>query len=180
MKKDLLKEVVIPEGVHAEIIGNVLKIKGKEGEVKKKFNTNKVEFKIHEGKISIGRKKATKNEKKMINTIWAHVKNMVKGVQEKFTYTLKVCYSHFPFTIEIKGREAIVKNFLGEKVPRKMELPEGVEVKVDKQEIIIKSADKELAGQAAANLETVTKVRNRDRRVFQDGIYITQKAGRDI
>ncbi|MEK6945750.1 MAG: 50S ribosomal protein L6 [Nanoarchaeota archaeon] len=180
MKKEIFKEIVIPEGVHAKVDGNVLKISGKDGEITRKMNLNKLEFKISEGKIVIGRKKATKNEKKIINTTAAHIKNMIIGVQKKFEYQLKVCFSHFPFTVEAKGNEILIKNFLGEKVPRKVDVQKDVEIKIDKQNITIKSADKELAGQAAANLEEATKVKNRDRRVFQDGIYITSKAGREI
>ena len=116
----------------------------------------------------------------MMNTIAQHVRNMIKGVQKKFEYKLKVCFSHFPMTVKQEDRKIIVQNFLGEKVPREMTLPEGVEVKVDKTEIIVRSVDKELAGQAAANFETITKIRGRDKRVFQDGIYITNKAERDM
>jgi large subunit ribosomal protein L6 len=180
MKKELFKEIEIPKGVEANINGNSLMVKGKEGEIVRKFNINKLEFEIKNNKILVGRKKATKNEKKMINTNSAHIKNMINGVQKKFEYNLKICFSHFPFTVELKGKEILIKNFLGEKVPRKIIIKEGVEVHLDKQNITVKSVDRELAGQTSADLEKVTKVRNRDRRVFQDGIYLTNKAGREI
>jgi len=180
MKKEIFQEIEIPEGVEAEIIENVLTIKGKEGEIKKKFNINKITFEKKDNKIIIRNKKATKNEKKMINTISAHIKNMIKGVQEKFEYVLKICSSHFPMSVEIVGNEAIIKNFLGEKIPRKAKIIENVNVEINGDIITINSHDKELAGQTAANFEKATKIRSRDRRVFQDGIFITSKAGREI
>ena len=80
----------------------------------------------------------------------------------------------------MKGKEALVKNFLGEKKPRKVSIIKGVEVDVNGQEINISSINKELAGQTAANFEKATRIPLRDRRVFQDGIFITEKAGRKI
>lgn len=180
MHKELFKEIEIPDGVEAEIEGNSIIIKGKEGEVKKKFDTSKLIFEKVGDKIRIGNKKSTKREKKMMNTITKHINNMIRGVQEKFEYHLKICFSHFPITVEIKGNDALIKNFLGEKIPRKMKILEGTEVKVDKEKITVRSADKELAGQTAANFEKATIISKRDRRVFQDGIFITNKSGKEI
>jgi len=180
MKKELYQKIEIPEGIEAEIAGRILKIRGPEGEIKKKFNANNLEFKKEDNKIILGNKKATKKEKKLMNTLVSHIKNMIKGVQEKFEYQLKICFSHFPITVEIKDKGAIIKNFLGEKIPRKTKIPEGAEVEIDKEIIKVRSADKELAGQVAANFEIATKIRKRDKRVFQDGIFIINKAGREI
>lgn len=180
MKKPLEQIIEIPEGVEVSFADRILKVKGPEGENSRELNLGNLDFKIEGKEIKISHAKATKNEKKMMNTVTAHVKNMIRGVQEKFTYELKVASSHFPMTVKVEGRNASVKNYYGEKIERKTTIPEGVEVEVKKDIIIVKSVDKELAGQAAANFEAITKVRNRDRRIFQDGIYITKKDGKEI
>ena len=180
MKKSLYQEIEIPEGVEVSIDRSSVTVKGPEGEVKKDFNIGKLVFKKENNKIIIGHESSTKSEKKIMNTITAHINNMIKGVQKKFEYKLKICFSHFPISAELGNNEVIIKNFLGEKIPRKVKIPQGAEVKIDGHIITISSFDKEIAGQAAANFETATKIRNRDRRVFQDGIYIINKAGREI
>ena len=180
MKKELFQTIEIPEGVEVKMEGNIVETKGVAGENKKEFDTTNLILEKKDNQIIIGNKKATKREKKMMNTLAAHIKNMIKGVQEKFEYQLKICFSHFPMTVEIQGNEAIVKNFLGEKIPRKVTILPEVEVKADKEMIIVSAIDKELAGQTAANFEKATRIPIKDRRVFQDGIYITHKAGREI
>ena len=178
MKKELSQTIEIPEGVEVNLDGEVVEVKGTEGENKKEFDTTNLSFEKKENQIIIGNKKATKREKKKMNTLASHIKNMIAGVQKKFEYQLKICFSHFPITVELQDNEAIVKNFLGEKIPRKVKIIEGVEVKADKEMINVSSIDKELAGQVAANFEKATRVPMKDRRVFQDGIYIIDKAGR--
>jgi large subunit ribosomal protein L6 len=180
MKKKLYREIEIPEGVEVSVDGGLFSAKGKEGENKREFDIYKLVFEKKGNKIIIGCDKATKREKKKMNTFASRVKNMIKGVQEKYEYQVKVCSSHFPMSVSNQGREFIVKNFLGEKIPRKAILPEGVDIEIKKDIITIKSIDKEKAGLAAAALERTTRITNKDRRVFQDGLYIINKAGREI
>ena len=180
MRKELFQKIDIHEGVEAEINKGVIKIKGSKGENQREFKLGKINIEKKENQIVLGHKTSTKKEKKIINTITAHIKNMIKGVQEKFEYKLKICSSHFPMTVEIQDDMATIKNFLGEKIPRKVKIPEGAEVEIQGEIITITSLNKESGGQAAANFEKATKIRNRDRRVFQDGIFITNKAGREM
>lgn len=180
MKKEFYQEIEIPSGIEVKKEGKKINVKGPEGESSKEFNFGKIKFENKDGKIILGYSASTRNYKRMINTITAHIKNMIKGVNQKYEYKLKICASHFPINVEIKGNEALIKNFLGEKTPRRCTLPKGIDIQVNKEIITIKSVNKELAGQAAANFETTTRVKNRDRRVFQDGIFIISKEGEEI
>jgi large subunit ribosomal protein L6 len=180
MKKEIIKKIEIPEGIEVKIDEGKISVKGKEGENSREFNINNMYFEKKGNELILGSKKATKVDKKIINSILAHIQNMIEGVQKKFEYQLKICFNHFPITVELSGNNVTIKNFLGEKIPRTTKIIEGCDVKLNKEIITVTSLNKESAGQTAANFEMATKIRNRDRRVFQDGIFIINKAGKEI
>jgi large subunit ribosomal protein L6 len=169
------KKVKMTEGVSAELKGTILVIKGPKGEISYDFPSKRVLVAIGSGEMLVTSQNVTKREKTLIGTYVAHIKNMMRGVVEPFVYKLKVCASHFPMTVKIDNGVLTVKNFIGEAVPRKLKLKEGADVKVDGQEITVIAVSKETAGQVAADIEQLTKRPGFDRRIFQDGIYITQK-----
>jgi large subunit ribosomal protein L6 len=179
-RKKLSQEIEIPHDVEVEIKDKEILVKGPEGENSRKFDMRKLKIEKKDGKILIENPSATRKEKRRINTMTAHLKNLILGVQKKFEYKLKICSVHFPITIENKGDKVLIKNFLGEKTPRKCQIPKKAEIEINKEIITVKSTDKEIAGQAAANFETATRVRNKDRRVFQDGIFIINKIGKEM
>ena len=57
-------------------------------------------------------------------------------------------------------------------------IPAGVNIEIKDKKIIVSSDSKESAGITVSNIEKATRIRNRDRRVFQDGIYLIEKPGR--
>lgn len=180
MKADIVREVVLEKGVSAKLNGKILTIKGPKGEVSREFRSPSITLAVTGDKITLHVSKGTKREKTMIGTFESHISNIVKGVQEPHVYTLKICSGHFPMNVAIVGKEFVVKNFLGEAVPRKAEMIPGVDVKITGNDITLSSPDKELAGMMASRIENLCRITDRDRRIFQDGCYITQKAGKTI
>jgi len=176
MHEDIEEKITIPEGVEAKI-NTELVVKGPKGELKRAFPCK---LEIKEKEVILKAKKATKNEKKIIKTSKAHINNMIKGVSEGFGYTLQICSVHFPMSVSVENGFVVIKNFLGETKERKAPMLPSVEVKVEGDLIKVFSADKEAAGQTAANIELATKIRNRDKRIFQDGIWIIEKAGKKL
>jgi large subunit ribosomal protein L6 len=178
MMQDINQKVKIPEGVTVEITDKIIKTKGPKGENEREISHRNIKISVENDNVIFSAIKPSKREKTMIGTFKAHIKNMMKGVSEGFIYKLKVASSHFPMTVSADGKELIVKNFLGEKIPRKCKIIQGVTVKVDGPTITVESTDIEKAGKIAGLIEQTTRITNRDRRVFQDGIYITQKPTR--
>ncbi|MDO8660620.1 MAG: 50S ribosomal protein L6 [Candidatus Woesearchaeota archaeon] len=180
MKIHIHEVIDIPQGITASIEGNLVTIKGKKDEVNKKLGDPIVIVKIEQNTFIIDCAKATRTEKAKAYAIIAHLNNMFKGVQEPYKYKLKICSGHFPMNCAVTNNQVTIKNFLGEKVPRIIKIKKGVSVKIDGVHIFVESANKELAGQTSADIEQATRIKGRDLRVFQDGIYIIEKASQPI
>jgi large subunit ribosomal protein L6 len=174
------EKLEFPEGVTATVDGSTVTVTGPKGEVKRTFKDVMVSLSGENGTVVIKCEKATKREKARAYSYRAHIRNMIRGVTEGHSYELKICASHFPMNVAINNKQIIVKNFLGEKVPRVVDLKEGAEVKLDGQVITIESPNKEVAGQIAGDIEQLCRITNRDKRIFQDGIYITMKDGKQV
>lgn len=178
--KKLEVEIEIPNGVDVTIAGGLITAKGPKGENKRVLFDPKVKIEKKENKIMVSAVKATKREKRTIGTFSAHIKNIIKGTTERFVYKLKVCSGHFPMTVTATKTDFQVKNFLGESIPRTIKLKHGVDVKVEGDIVVVESSDKEVAGQTAADIEQLTRITNRDRRIFQDGIWLIERFGKHV
>ena len=180
MNKDLERIIEIPEGVTVTANGNDFEVKGNGKETKKTFDLGKINVEVKDGKIILAAKGATRRESKMIGTTWAHLKNMIKGCGEDFVYELEICNVHFPMNVKKDGNKITIKSFLGETTERISKILAGANVDIKGSQITVTSHDIEAAGQTAANLEKATRLTGRDRRIFQDGIFITKKPYRII
>jgi len=178
--KQLKEQIDIPENVQIEIIGDIIKVKGPLGESQKKLLNPKIKFLKENNKLLLLSENASKREKTVLQTFKAHIKNLIKGTTIGFTYKLKTCTAHFPVDLSVKENKLIIKNFLGERKPRIAKILSGADVKIDNDIIIVSGINKEDVGQTAATIEQTCRVKNRDRRVFQDGIFIFEKAGKVI
>lgn len=110
-----------------------------------------------------------------VGTFRSHVRNMVHGVTKEWEYKMEVFYAHFPMDVSVEGDDIVITNFLGEKAPRRAAIRGDTDVQIDGEELTLRGPSKEDVGQTAANIEQLTRVTDKDSRVFQDGVYITEK-----
>ena len=180
MVEKSMKVIELPDGVNASLNGQILLIKGPKGEVTKTIKQHDISIEVSNKKILLKSDGDTKKIKKMVGTLTAHIKNMIKGSLQNHVYILKICSGHFPMNASVSGDKFIVKNFLGEKVPRTLKLKSNANLRVEGDLVYVTSTNKETAGQISADIEQLTKRPGYDTRIFQDGIYITNKDGKEL
>jgi large subunit ribosomal protein L6 len=173
------EEISIPTGITVTIKGSKIKVTGKLGSVEKDIKSKLIILKHDADKIVLESKTDRKKVLAILNTTKTVILNMLSGVERKYTYTLRGVYSHFPITLALKGKQFIITNYLGEKNPRTINVLDNVEVVIKGKDVIVTSVDKEDAGIVAGLIENKAKVSNRDRRIFQDGVYIISKGVQD-
>lgn len=178
--KRLEAVIPIPEECELKHEDRDLTVKGPKGEILRHLVDIHMDVKIEPTQITISYKSSGKKQKAQLFTARAHIKNMIKGVQEGYEYKLKICSGHFPMNVSLKGNKLEIKNFIGEKVPRTLTIKDGAKVEIKGDTIEVTGINKELVGQTAASIEKLTKRPGFDKRIFQDGIYITEKDGKKI
>ncbi len=169
------KRIEIPEDCQVEIDGKTVRVTGPRGTLERTFPEPQTRIRIEGNELVASTNISRKRTRALVGTIIAHVRNMFIGVRHGYTYEMKVVYSHFPITVEVQGREVIIKNFIGERGVRRARIIGDVDIKIHEDEVIISGIDIEHVSQTAANIQLACKIRDKDRRVFLDGIYVIRK-----
>jgi len=168
-------ELEIPEDVDAEVDHLELTVSGPEGSVTRQLWFPDVRVSVDDGAVVIETDADDAKTNATVGTFESHIENMLYGVTEGWEYRMQVHYSHFPMQVNVEGDEVVIENFLGEKAPRRAQIRGDTDVQVDGEELTLSGSDKEAVGQTAADIEQLTRVTDKDTRVFQDGVYIVEK-----
>ncbi|CAG8666687.1 16962_t:CDS:2 [Dentiscutata erythropus] len=184
--KDIYKdeELDVPDDVTITIKSRFVKVTGPRGTLTKDLRHINLELQPikskNENKIKLIVWHGSRKHVACLRTVKSHIQNMIKGVTKGFEYKMRYVYAHFPINVHIldDGGEVEIRNFLGEKVIRKVKMLEGVKVEISKNmkdEIILTGNDLENVSQSAANIQQSTTVKNKDIRKFLDGIYVSER-----
>jgi large subunit ribosomal protein L6 len=173
------KSVEIPEGVSVKLKGTTLTVKGPKGTLMRTFSHPRIKIKVTKQKVNLETMMPKRKENALIGTWEAHVGNMMEGVTAGYRYSMKVVYSHFPVKTIMKDTEFVIENFLGESHPRVAKIVGDTKVEIKGDSITLTGISLEEVSQSCANIELATKIRRYDPRVFQDGIYLTEKGAMD-
>lgn len=139
--------IATPQGTTVTVDGSLVTVKGPLGELSRTFTPDVV--------ISLsdeGLKVVPVKESNEVSAIWgttaAHLANMVAGVNK--AYVKKLILEGVGYRAEMKGNTLAMQ--LGFSHPVNMEIPAGLTVTSEKNNITISGSDKESVGRFAAQV----------------------------
>ena len=168
-------EIEIPDDVSAETDHLELTVEGPNGSVTRRLWYPDIDVSVADGAVVVATESDDAKTDATVGTFESHVANMIHGVTDGWEYTMEVYYAHFPMQVTVEGDEVVIENFLGERAQRRTPIRGDTDVQIDGETVTLSGSDKEAVGQTAADIEQLTKVTDKDTRVFQDGVYIVEK-----
>ncbi|KIM46081.1 hypothetical protein M413DRAFT_441144 [Hebeloma cylindrosporum] len=183
--RDVLKteQLEIPSGVDVTIKSRLITVTGPRGTLTKNVRHVDMDIRVVKDKTTVVTLAVWQGGRKHVaclRTIRTLINNMVIGVTKGFRYKMRSVYAHFPINciIQENGSVVEIRNFLGEKTVRHVNMLSGVAVSestAQKDELILEGNDIDNVSQSAASIQGICRVRNKDIRKFLDGIYVSDK-----
>ncbi|CAM1507122.1 Fc.00g067630.m01.CDS01 [Cosmosporella sp. VM-42] len=175
----------IPEGVKINIKSRIVTVEGPRGKLVKDLGHLAVNFGLpKKNTISIEIHHGNRKNVATLRTVKSHINNLIIGVTKGFRYKMRYVYAHFPINVNVDKNnetglyEVEIRNFIGEKIVRRVVMQEGVDVepsKSQKDELVLWGNSLENVSQSAADIQQICRVRNKDIRKFLDGLYVSEK-----
>ena len=146
------QEIVIPTNVKVTQNGNVITVVGSKGTLTKEFRDDII-INIANNTVTLNIKRNDKFSKSLWGTYASHIKNMIQGVETP--YQKKLILEGVGFKSDVKGKE--LQLALGFSHPVVVNIPEGLTVTAEKNNITVTGIDKELVGSFTAQVRDLKK-----------------------
>ncbi|WQF85046.1 Putative large ribosomal subunit protein uL6 [Colletotrichum destructivum] len=179
------ESLTVPQDVKVHIKSRVVSVEGPRGKLVKDLSHLAVNFSQPvKGTINIEIHHGSRKNVATLRTVRTLINNLIIGVTKGFKYKMRYVYAHFPINVNLEKNsetglwEVEIRNFIGEKLVRRIVMREGVDVAVSssqKDELVLSGNSLEAVSQSAADIQQICKVRNKDIRKFLDGMYVSEK-----
>ncbi|KAI0838954.1 60S ribosomal protein L9 [Hypoxylon sp. FL0890] len=180
-----LETLDIPEGVKVHIKSRNVTVEGPRGKLSKDLSHIAVNFsRPKKNVIGIEIHHGSRKDVATLRTVRTLINNLIIGVTKGFKYKMRYVYAHFPINVNVEKNnetgnfEVEIRNFIGEKLVRRVIMQPGVDVQIStaqKDELLILGNSLEAVSQSAADIQQICRVRNKDIRKFLDGMYVSEK-----
>jgi large subunit ribosomal protein L6 len=146
------KPITVPASVTVELQDRHVKVTGPKGTLELDLMPE-INIEQGEGVLNVTKAVETPETQRSYGLMRTLVDNMVVGVSQGFTRSLEI--NGVGFRAAVAGNT--INLSLGFSHPVVFELPAGVEAKIEKNVITLAGYDKQVVGQAAANLRSLKK-----------------------
>lgn len=170
-KVDIMKECTVT------CKNRMVTVTGPRGTLKRDFRHAQLQMSVIDNTFRVELWFGNRKQVALCKTIVSAVRNMMKGVTEGFEYRMRSAHAHFPILVNAEGNKFEIRGYLGEKRIRTVVIPEGIKVSTEtgtKDEIAITGSDVNTVSQFAASIRQAARPRNKDIRMFLDGIYVSK------
>jgi len=149
--------VTIPAGVEVSLIGNVIKVKGKKGELHQEIDSS-VQVSINEGVITFVRESDAPEIRSKHGLYRSIVQNMISGVSDGFKKEMEII--GVGYRANANGQQ--LELALGYSHAIIFEIPAEIKVAANTEKgkapvVTLESHDKQLLGQVAAKIRSFRK-----------------------
>ncbi len=165
----------IPDGVEITYKSKMLNVNGPLGKTYKSFKKIPVNITIDGKKISLKAAGKRNKDYAIMKTARSLIQNLCEGVIEGYTIKMKIVFSHFPITVKVEEKKVLIENFQGERAARVTKIWGDTKVTPKGDDVIITGHVLTDVSETAAEIENRSRVKNKDHRVFLDGIYKFEK-----
>ena len=168
------KPIAVPKEVKIDLKGDLLTVKGPKGELRREIHP-RVNILTENDQILVSIKDGGKGSKALHGLFRALIANMVTGVSQGFERALEIV--GVGYRAELSGRKATFH--LGYARPVTVDLPEGIDAKVERTKITLSGIDKELLGRTAAKIRSLKEPEPyKGKGIRYEGETVRRKAGK--
>lgn len=166
--------ISIPQKTEVTLTDGVVSVKGPLGTISKKVHSL-VSINVSDGTVTVTPNNNSKLSRSLWGTFASHLRNMIAGVHKKFEK--KLTLEGIGYRVELSGKN--LKFTVGFSHPVLLEIPEGVEVAVEKNAMRVSGINIETVGQFAAKIRAVKKPEPyKGKGIRYEGEYVRQKQGK--
>lgn len=170
------KPILIPNNVEVDINGGKVKVRGPLGELERVFDDS-ISIKKDEDVIKLEPTKKGVSVNALWGTYASLISNMVEGVSKGFSKKLVI--EGIGYKAQLEGKILVLN--LGFSHPIKIPVPEGIEIKAEKNKIEISGTDKQLVGETAATIRALKKPEPyKGKGIRYEDEIIRRKAGKKV
>ncbi len=145
------KIIAIPPKVEVSVANQVVAVKGPLGQLQWPLKPG-ISVAVSSGNVQVGREGNAPEMRAMHGLVRAELSNMIAGVTKGYEKTLEM--TGVGYKAQVQGQNLQLS--VGYNQPVSFAVPKGIDIKIDKQTIILlKGIDKRLVGQTAANVRAI-------------------------